>query len=355
MLPIGIGLMRATGLGADGRGGGLGTGILLMLTWSSSVAVGVPVGSPPNLIAIGMVRDLTDQRLTFFQWTAVVMPVTVVMLALCCVILRRRYVGAVEGGPDLQTYVRAERQKLGPWTAAQINVAVVFAAAAVLWMLPGLVAVVSGPDAQLAAFLDVHLPESAVALGAAVLLFVLPTSIRRGEFTLSWPQAARIDWGTILLFGGGLALGRLMFQTGLAEAAGRAVVRISGAESLWSLTAVAIVLGVVLSEASSNTAATGMVVPVVIGVAHTMGVSAIPPAVGAALGASLGFMLPVSTPPNAIVYGSGLVPLQEMIRSGIVLDVAGAAVIWIALRVLCPLARLGLTRPHADSGRLRSG
>jgi sodium-dependent dicarboxylate transporter 2/3/5 len=128
--------------------------------------------------------------------------------------------------------------------------------------------------------------------------------------------------------------------TALAEAAGRAVVRISGAESLWSLTAVAIVLGVVLSEASSNTAATGMVVPVVIGVAHTMGVSAIPPAIGAALGASLGFMLPVSTPPNAIVYGSGLVPLKEMIRSGIVLDVAGAVVIWIGLRLLCPV--LGL-------------
>jgi sodium-dependent dicarboxylate transporter 2/3/5 len=336
MLPIGIGLMRATGMASDGRSGGPGTGILLMLTWASSVAVGVPVGSPPNLIAIGMVRDLTDQRLTFFQWMAVGMPVTLVMLALCWVILRLRYVGGVTGGSDVQIYARAERQKLGPWTPAQINVALVFTAAAVLWMLPGLVIVVSGPDAGVAAFLDAHLPESAVALGAAVLLFVLPTSVRRGEFTLSWPQAVRIDWGTILLFGGGLALGRLMFDTVLAEAAGRAVVRISGAESLWSLTAVAIVLGVVLSEASSNTAATGMVVPVVIGVAQAMGVSAIPPAIGAAVGASLGFMLPVSTPPNAIVYGSGLVPLREMIRSGIVLDVAGAVVIWVALRFLCP-------------------
>jgi sodium-dependent dicarboxylate transporter 2/3/5 len=103
------------------------------------------------------------------------------------------------------------------------------------------------------------------------------------------------------------------------------------------LTAVAIGTAVVLSEASSNTASASMVIPVMIAVAESSGVSPIPPAVGAALGASFGFMLPVSTPPNAIVYGSGLVPLREMVRSGIWLDVSGAVLIWIGLRVICPL------------------
>jgi sodium-dependent dicarboxylate transporter 2/3/5 len=98
----------------------------------------------------------------------------------------------------------------------------------------------------------------------------------------------------------------------------------------------AIVIGVALSETSSNTASASMVVPVVIAVAGTAGVSPIPPAIGAALGASLGFMLPVSTPPNAIVYGTGLVPLREMIRAGLWLDLAGSIVIWVSLRVLCP-------------------
>ena len=176
-----------------------------------------------------------------------------------------------------------------------------------------------------------------VALGAAILLFALPTDLGRGEFTIGWRQAARIDWGTILLFGGGLALGRLMFETKLAEAIGAGMVWTVGAESVWALTAVAIVLGVILSEVSSNTASASMVIPVVIALAQGAGVSPIPPALGAALGASFGFMLPVSTPPNAIVYGSGLVPLKEMIKAGVWLDLTGAVVIWLGLRVLCPL------------------
>ena len=111
-------------------------------------------------------------------------------------------------------------------------------------------------------------------------------------------------------------------------------------ETRGALTAVAIVTAVLLSEAASNTASASVIVPVMIAVAQGMGVSPVPPAVGAALGASFGFMLPVSTPPNAIVFGSGLVPLPEMIRAGIFLDLAGIAVIWLGLRLLCPV--LGL-------------
>jgi sodium-dependent dicarboxylate transporter 2/3/5 len=175
-----------------------------------------------------------------------------------------------------------------------------------------------------------------VALIAAILLFVLPAQ-NGARGTITWKQAANIDWGTVLLFGGGLSLGRLMFDTKLAEVMGRAVVDVAGADSLWTLTAVAIVLGIVLSETSSNTASASMIIPMIIAVAASTGISPIPPVIGAALGASFGFMLPVSTPPNAIVYGSGLVPLREMIASGIWLDVAGAVIIWIGLRILCPL------------------
>lgn len=338
MLPVGVGVLRALGETADGAAPSrFAIGLLLMLTWSSSVAVGVPVGSPPNLIAIGMLRDLTDRRLTFFDWTAVTMPLTVAMLLLCWLLLGALYRGAPRASDRLRAYVAGERARLGAWTRAQVNVLVVFLLAALLWMLPGAAAMVSSPTAALPRFFETRLPESVVALGAAILLFVLPTCWSRAEFTLTWREASRIDWGTILLFGGGLAMGRLMFDTGLARAIGEAMVRVSGVQSLWALTAVAIVIGVVLSETSSNTASASMVVPVVIAVAQSAGLSPIPPALGAALGASFGFMLPISTPPNAIVYGSGLVPLGEMIRSGVYLDVAGAILIWIGLRLLCPL------------------
>ncbi|MBI4635775.1 MAG: DASS family sodium-coupled anion symporter [Candidatus Rokubacteria bacterium] len=337
MLPIGVGILRALGQRGEAAGGRLSIGLLLMLAWASSVAVGIPVASPPNLIAIGMIRDLTDRRLTFFDWVAVTMPLTLLMLLLCWLILKTLYLGGERLSGDLRAYVAAERARLGPWSRAQQNVLVVFVLACVLWMLPGGIVMVVSPDAPLARFFETHLPESVVALGAAILLFLLPTDPRRGEFTLAWPQAARIDWGTILLFGGGLALGQLMFDTGLAEAIGSAVLHVTGAQSLWALTAVAILMGVLLSETSSNTASASMAVPVVIATARTAGLSPVPPALGAALGASFGFMLPVSTPPNAIIYGSRLVPLREMIRSGIYLDVVGAVLIWVGLRVLCPL------------------
>lgn len=336
MLPIGLGILRALKAEGTEPPAGQSVGLLLMLTWSSSVAVGLPIASPPNLIAIGMIRDLTDRRLSFFDWVAVTMPLAIVMLAVCWLVLHLRYESGMTAGRTMRAFVGDAVSGLGPWSRAEINVLAVFLLAAILWMLPGVVAMIQGPDEPIPRFFETHLPESAVALIAAVLLFLLPADLPHGTFTLSWRQAAHIDWGTILLFGGGLSLGTLMFETGLAQGIGSVVIRLGG-DRLWLLTAVTIIFGILLSETSSNTASASIVIPIAIAAAHSAGVSPIPPALGAALGASFGFMLPVSTPPNAIVYGSGLVPLREMIKSGLWLDVAGAIITWIALRVLCPL------------------
>lgn len=338
MLPIGIGVLRSTGVLDDAGRGGFATALLLMLTWGASTGgVGTPVGSPPNLIAISMLRELAGRRLTFFHWMLIAFPLALLMLLLCWVILRWRYGvgGATEG--DAHAYIAAEHGRLGPWTAGQRNVLIVFIVAVILWMLPGLATILTSPEAAVPRFFERRLPEAMVALLAGVSLFLLPTDLRTGRFTISWRRAVGIDWGTILLFGGGLSLGKLMFETGLAETMGAAMVRVSGAESVWGLTAVAIALGIILSETSSNTAAASMLVPTIIAVAGGGGMNPIPPVLGAALGASFGFMLPVSTPPNAIVYGTGLVPLREMMASGIRLDVAGAVLIWLGLRVLVPL------------------
>jgi sodium-dependent dicarboxylate transporter 2/3/5 len=131
-----------------------------------------------------------------------------------------------------------------------------------------------------------------------------------------------------------------MFETGLAERLGTAVADVSGIDSLWGITFICIVLAVVMSELASNTASATTVVPVAIGLALGAGVNPIPPALGAALGASLGFMLPISTPPNAIVYSSGLVPSKEMAKSGLILDVVGVFVVWGCLRLVLPLVGL---------------
>ena len=126
------------------------------------------------------------------------------------------------------------------------------------------------------------------------------------------------------------------FSTKLADAIGSSLMGITGANSQWGITFLAIFLGVLMSETTSNTASADMVIPVMIAIAQTSGVSPLP----AALGASFGFMLPVSTPPNAIVYSSGKIPITKMIKNGIFFDLSGLILIWIALRILCPL--LGL-------------
>ena len=329
MLPVAVGLVRA--LGAAGTP--LAIGLPLMTTWASSVAVGLPIASPPNLIAIGMVRDLTDRRLSFFDWVLVTMPLTVVMLVLCWLILRGRYARRVPAAGLALDVVTPDQ---GRWPPRQARVATVFVLTCALWVLPGLFAL-AAPGTTVTAGLEARLPESVVAVLAAVLVLALPAGGGERGALLPWTEALRIDWGTILLFGGGLALGRLTFETGLGEAAGRLASTWGTEGRLWTLTAIAIVLGVLLSELASNTAAATVIIPLMIAVANGADVSPLPPVLGAALGASFGFMLPVSTPPNAIVYGSGLVPLREMVRAGIWLDVTGACVIWLGLRILCPL------------------
>ena len=284
-----------------------------------------------------MLRELAGRRLTFFHWMLVGFPLALLMLLLCWVILRRRFRIGGALGEVTQRYLASEHARLGRWSAGERNVFAVFVLAVALWILPGALALLTSPEATVPRFFERRLPEAMVALLAAILLFLLPTDLRAGRFTISWQRAVDIDWGTILLFGGGLSLGRLMFETKLAQVLGTTIVQLSGANSVWGLTAVAIILGIILSETSSNTASASMLVPTIIAVAAGAGVSPLPPVLGATLWASFVFMLPVSTPPNAIVYGTGLVPLREMMGAGIWLDVLGAVVIWGGLGILCPL------------------
>ena len=185
------------------------------------------------------------------------------------------------------------------------------------------------------------MPEAAAAIIGAALLFVLPVNWKQRQFTITWKQASTIDWGTLLLFGGGLTLGNLMFETKLADAIGSGICNAERHYVQWGITFVAIVMAAAITEVTSNTAAANMVIPVVISLALAAEVNPMPPAIGASLGASLAFMLPVSTPPNAIVYGSGMVPITKMIRAGIFFDLLSIIIIWTGLRIMLPLVGLG--------------
>ena len=151
----------------------------------------------------------------------------------------------------------------------------------------------------------------------------------------------KIDWWIVFLYGGGIALGTLAFKTGLAAALGEGLTTLLGVRSELGLVVLATLISTILSETTSNTASANMVVPVVIALARAAGVDPVLPGVAATMGASLGFMLPVGTPPNAIVFGSGAVTTAQMLRAGLPLDLIGIAVVTVIALVLGPLLFVG--------------
>jgi sodium-dependent dicarboxylate transporter 2/3/5 len=314
------------------------TGLMLIIAYGASIGgLGTPVGTPPNLIGLGMMDTLAGRRIPFFGWMLLGVPVMVVMFAVLCLLLRFLHPAphAMLQGLD----AAIDRLKLGlpAWGRAQTFTVMAFVAAVVLWILPGVFALVQGTDSPLYRALSAYLNEGVVALLAASLLFLIPVSWGPPRGALDWKEAVHIDWGTILLFGGGLSLGSLMYTTGLARKLADGLLGSDGTAGLWTITAVATLFAVLITETTSNTASASMVVPIAIAVAKAAGVSPIPPALGATIGSSLAFMLPVSTPPNAIVYGSGRVSIVQMFRAGVLLDAMAYVLLLLLLRLLCPL------------------
>jgi sodium-dependent dicarboxylate transporter 2/3/5 len=236
--------------------------------------------------------------------------------------------------PGRTDHIHEELRKLGPISVGQRNTLIAFAVTVALWLFPGVLAIAGLGGGGLAKVYEAAVPESVAAMIGAILLFLLPVNWRARRFTLTWEQAVRIDWGIILLFGGGLAMGSLAFSSGLAESLGRGITGWLPVHSTLSLTVLFTGVAIVMSEAASNTASANMIVPVAIAVSQASGIDPIEPALGATLGASMGFMMPISTPPNAIVYSSGHVPITAMMRHGIALDLAGFVLIVVLVSTL---------------------
>ncbi|MDH3442633.1 MAG: DASS family sodium-coupled anion symporter [Deltaproteobacteria bacterium] len=313
------------------------TALLLMLAFAGSVGgVATPVGTPPNLIGIALIAEGLQVRITFFRWMMFALPLAVLMLLAIYGTMLLLFPPELRHVPGQLDLMRQRQRELGAWTAGQRNALAAFSLAVFLWIMPGLVALILGAAAPAVMTLQQRLSEGTVALLAASLLFLLPTSWSRREFTLSWDEAVQIDWGTVLLFGGGIALGRMFFDTGLATALSSAFLSVVDVDSPRILAGAAALVAVIISETSSNTASASMVVPVMLSIGKTMGSSGFVLAVAATLGASLGFMLPVSTPPNAIVYGSRAVRILDMVKAGIVIDVIGILLVWAVAIWLVP-------------------
>ena len=341
MFPIAIGLLEAIRemMAANGREINLhtykyATGLMLMTAYACSIGgVLTPIGTPPNIIMLGFLDSLANIHVSFFQWMVWGFLAMVCYFVIAYLVLWKMFPADVKHIDGAQDFIRGKVQELGHWTRAQKNTLFFFLLAVILWVTPGIIGIVDGSESELLKEYNKHFPEAAAAMIGALLLFFLPVDKGWGKMTLQWKEAVKgVEWGTLLLFGGGLAMGGMMYSTGLSEWVGQQIITaLGGQPSELLFVAVFCVMALLLSELTSHTAATNMIGPLAIGAAVSAGFSPIPVAVGVALSSSLGFMLPVSTPPNAIVYASGYIPITKMIKTGVYIDFIGIAIVTIPI------------------------
>jgi len=292
--------------------------LLLGLAWSCSIGgLGTPIGTPPNLILVQVYEENTAQTISFGQWMSWGMPVVLTLLPLAWWWVTR----AVPREMDIQV------PAVGPWRSAERRVLVVFGLTAVAWITR------AEPFGGWQTWLDLPAANDAsVALLAVVALFVVRDD--QGEPLIDWAKASQIPWGVLLLFGGGICLARAFVASGLSAQVGDALTAVAALPvfAMMLLLALAVTF---LTEATSNTATTALLMPVLAAVALAVEIDPLWLMVPAAMSACCAFMLPVATAPNAVVFGSGELPIRRMVREGFALNLIGALLIatvaWVLL------------------------
>ena len=312
----------------------LRTGTLLACSYAASLGgLATPVGTAPNLIGLRLLEQATGSRPSFAAWTLVFAPLAVLGTLGAAWWLRLRAGRADASDPGESPAPAAEPAPARPWSLAERTLIPVYIVVVALWITPGILAATPLASAGWVREWQARLPEPAVPVLGAVALFLLPSGARDGSRILDPGAFRRVDWSTLLLFGGGLSLGAMMFESGLARALGEAIFRAMPLPGTFGVVLAATLMAVLVSEMTSNTASASLVVPVVLALSQAAGVDPVKPALAATVACSFGFMLPVSTPPNALVYATGRVRLREMVACGILLDLAGVGLVsvWVTL------------------------
>jgi sodium-dependent dicarboxylate transporter 2/3/5 len=322
LAPIALGVART--LSPDGKPDlAIGGALMLGVAHAATIAgIGTPVGSPTNLIAVAFF-ERAGEPIAFADWMSKAIPLMLIMLPIAWLLLCLPLFGKrARQSNAAVAVVREALAALGPLSAPELRIAVIFSLVALAWILR--LQLVELP-------LLAGLTDTGIAIVGALFLFLIPSGRTQGEKLIDWPAAERIPWGIAVLFGGGLSLAEAMEATGLAQWIGDGV---AGLDTLsaFGLVALLVVVTILVSELASNVATLTSMLPVVAAVAASTGAPLQTLAFPVAIAASFAFMLPVATAPNAIAYSSGLVSLKRMLAVGFGLNIA-AAVLIVALLV----------------------
>lgn len=311
MLPVALAVIERD---TSGR---LSAPLLLGIGYASSIGgLGTPVGTPPNVIFMGVYKQITGTEVSFLDWMKIGVPVTLILVPCAWLLLTRK----------LGSTAQLTMPKLGPWLKPEKRVLLVFSVTALLWITR------TEPFGGWSALIGQEgVGDSTVALLMVVVMFVLPDG--NGSRLLDWPTANRIPWGLLILFGGGIAIANAFEASGLSKALGGALSGVAGAPLLVTIGVLCLAV-TFLTEVTSNTATATLLMPVLGAAAIAAGIDPKLLMVPAALSASCAFMLPVATAPNAIVFGTGQVPPARMAKEGFWLNLVGVCVVTLSCYAL---------------------
>jgi solute carrier family 13 (sodium-dependent dicarboxylate transporter), member 2/3/5 len=303
-----------------------GTALLLAVAYGATTGgMATLIGTPPNALLAAFVEEVYEVRIGFGQWMLLGVPVVLCTLPVVFLVLTRVMFRLERGElPGVAGMLAAEKAAQGPLSRGERSVAVVFGLTALGWIFQPL--------------LTRAMPlisDTTIAIGGALLLFMIPVDVRRGRFVMTWEDTKGVPWGVLLLFGGGLSLASNIERHGLASYLGGLAGGLEGFPLLLVIGIVAFGI-LMLTELTSNTATAATFLPIGGALAVSLGQNPLLFMVPIALAANCSFMLPVGTPPNAIVYGSGLITLPQMARAGLILNVTLVPIVVLLLWILGP-------------------
>lgn len=325
MLPVALSIVpRGPDAEIDPARRSFSAALLLAVAYAANIGgVATLIGTPPNAFLRGFMQETYGIEIGFAQWLIIGLPVTLVMLVACWFLLTRvlHDIGREEL-PGARRSIRDSLAEMGPMSTMEKRVAAVFTVTAALWI---------GRPLLQTLLPVLQLSDTSIAIGGALLLFLIPTG--RGGALLTWEYAERLPWGVLLLFGGGLSLASAVADSGLAQWIGDSLAGLS-AWPVLGIVVVVTLLIIFLTELTSNIATTATFLPLVAAIATGLGQPPLLLAIPAAIAASYAFMMPVATPPNAIVFSSGAIRIAQMVRAGIWLNFVGAAAIVVIVYLL---------------------
>jgi sodium-dependent dicarboxylate transporter 2/3/5 len=304
-----------------------GVALMLGIAYSASIGgVATLIGTPPNAILAGIVERVYEQRISFAAWMSFGLPLSIVMLTIAWFYLTRiAYPVKHQTVPNVTQVIQQQINQLGPMTRQEGLVALIFALVAITWITRGLIEI---------KLLD-GVSDATIAIVGALLLFIIPSDIKQREFLLDWSSAVKLPWDILILFGGGFALAQGFSDSGLTEWIVLQMSVLKGAYLVVLILAITLVV-IFLTEVTSNTATATLILPVLGALATAVDVEPMTLMIPAAIAASYAFMLPVATPPNAIVFSSRYITIPQMARAGFYMNLVASLVITLFVLFLLP-------------------